>query len=291
MTEVQKIGELETVPQNLFGVSPVDRPRPYLGDLASRESYMKFLGYERGVLTARIAELNSRADQILYIYLCRINKAYLAVADRSITTARPDDSYFYDWLDELYIQGVAYAARRPSLNTGKATYKWDEIQKVIDLCLAKGLDLETAAKVASVGVRAVEKYLRHGVISLDNRREIRAVGADTLPPDDRELVDEIDQEQQADILKELAEATSSRGASMMARDRIGTDFARISAIHHEKDSELPGFIRYSIEVQIVKLPNGDYTPYEARLYFEESTPIKVIKFTLTKLSESLSRIL
>jgi len=298
MTLEEKIGRaiedagLETVPQNVFGINPVNRVRPYISGQAEREAYMKFMGYERGVLTARIAELNSRADQILYIYLCRINEAYLAVADRTRTTTRVNDSYFYEWLDDLAVQGVAYATRRANPGNYTFTYRWDEIQRTIDICLQKGLDLETAAKVASVGVKAVEKYLRHGIISLDEQNEARYIGADTAVPSNdppQDLVDEIEKDNQADILRELSEATSSRGASMLARDRIGTDVVRVSAINRANEEDIPGFVKYDVEIQISKMHGTEYTPYNVRLYFERDTPMKAIKFTLAKLSEALSR--
>jgi hypothetical protein len=303
MTEEERIEEegqsLETVPQNLFGINPIIRKRPYLADMESRNAYMQFMGYERGVLTARIAELNSRAEQILYIYLCRINKAYLAATAENVIGTRREDTLFYEWLDELAVQGVAYATRRSmDQHHGQLpTYRWDGIQKIIEICLDKGLDLETAAKVASVGVSAVEKYLKSGIISLDEQQEARAIGKDTMLPkvpgevDGRISPEEVDRERQADILKELAEATSSRGATMLATDRIGTDFVKISAINREANSDIPGFVRYSIEAQIVKRITGEYTPYQTRFYAEEDAPIQVIKFILTKLSESLARTL
>ena len=283
-------GEAGIVPvsQNLFGIADVQRTRPYMSSPAEQINFMRLLSYERSVLNARIKELNSRADQILYIYACRISKAYLAAADPRRRAM--DDTYFYEWLDELATQGIAYATRRTSKNGGFPIYRWDDIQKVLDVCLSKGLDLETSAKVASVGVEAVEKYLRNGIISLDEQAEARHVGRDTVVPEASEEIsaDEMENERQADVLKELAEATSTRGATIMARERIGSDYVRISAIN-KGESDIAGFVRYDVEVQLVKKRSDEYTPYQSRTYFEEETPIQAIKFYLRKLSESLSR--
>jgi len=280
-------GVLETVPQNLFGVNPVARPRPYLSSTEEQQRYMRFMGYERGVLTARIAELNSRAEQILYIYLCRKSESYLSVADRSISTARHADSYFYEWLDELAVQGVAYATKRNSSTMGKTIYRWDEIQKVIELCLSKGISEEIAAKVASVGVRAVASYLKYGVVSLDDMVESKSTSGDTVLPE----VEEARIAKEAAILEELASATSSRDASITARERIGTDYVRVSAINKDEDhQDIPDFTRYNVEIQVVQRGTGEYTPYEARVYFKTDTPIMAVKFALAKWSEALSRI-
>jgi hypothetical protein len=296
------IEALETVPQNPFSISPVHRPRPYIGKLEDRKKYEEFMTLEHGVLSARIAELNSRAEQIMYIYLCRQHKLYLSVANR-VTADRADDRFFYDWLDELYEAGVAYASKRNSYDPGKTgIYRWDDIQNVIDVCLSKGLDLETAAKVATVGVKAVEKYIATGVISLDNVQEARHVIGDTNPPDNREsnedagealdiLTGDIEKEQQADILAELATVKSSRGATLLAKARTDTTFARISAINRMQEEILPGYIGYDVEVQEVVAATGEYTPFQTKMIFEKDTPIKLIKFQLAKMSVALSRTL
>lgn len=285
------IGELETVPQNLFGISPIERARPYAESAEAQKTVLLFMGYERGVLLSRIAELNSRAEQILYIYLCRKSRAYLAIADRTINTSRQDDPYFYDWLDELATRGVAYASRRKHSMPGKPIYRWDEVQKVVDLCLSKGLPVEVAAKVASVGMRAVNMYLKYGIISLDEDAEGRdVVGAlePHRPPKPEETNDH--NETQADILTEIANATSSRDASLLARDRVGSDYVRVSAINRGASVDIPGYVGYSAELQMVKHFTGEYTPFEVRVYFEEATPMQAVKFALGKWSEALSRI-
>jgi hypothetical protein len=298
---ITAIEALETVPQNLFSISPVRRPRPYIGKLENRKKYEEFMTLEHGVLSARIAELNSRADQIMYIHLCREHKLYLSVANR-VTADRADDRFFYDWLDELYEAGIAYAGKRNFYDADKpGIYRWDDIQQVIDICLSKGLDLETASKVATVGVKAVEKYLKTGVITLDTVQETRHVIGDTNLPDNRDpdedaaevdiLAEDVEKERQADVLAELATVRSSRGATMLAKARTDTTFARISAINRMAEEILPGYIGYDIEVQEVVAATGEYTPFNTKWIAEKDTPIKLVKFVLAKLSLSLSRTL
>lgn len=295
---------LVTVPQNVFGIKPKDRERRYIADPVKQKKWLEFNNLERNVLLARIRELNSRAEQILYIYVCHKTGAYMAGADTSKKRGpgRISDFYFHQWLDELAIQGIAYAARRPrykgSNNYGgphDKAYRWDEIEEVIELCLSKGLDIEVAAKVAAVGVKAVQNYLEHGIISPDEEVEKNVTDSDTpVPTSEPQPERKNDRgESEADILGQLAQATSSRDASIMARDRISADFVRVSAINRcaDGDQDKPDFTKYYAEAQVVSRSTGEYTPYAAFVYFPQDMPEMAVKFMLSKWSEALARIL
>lgn len=291
MSDEEFLPEIE---ENPYGIVPKNRggERPYLSTEKEREKWMQFNVLDRTVLNGRITELKGRVEQVQAIYLVKKNGLYLVSVDK-LDHRRQDDSYFRDWLNELAREGVAYGQSRLVKNGSTVLRKWtwDDVEEAIDICLSKGLDLEWACKVAVVGIKALKKYLETGIISIQSDEDERVVLVDDPQPGSiNPQKSRYTKEEQAGFLMEIARSNSSRGATMIARDRTGTKWVGVAniwkEIHEKKFGE---YIDYNVGLELVSA-DGQPTPYESHIIFEPGTPPEVVTWALSRFNEKMAKV-
>jgi hypothetical protein len=261
--------DIISVPENPYGVVDVRRERPYLSTDEERERWMRFNRVYQLILESRIDELNGRYNQIYFIRQCKLEGLYLIGADRSITTSRAKESYFYDWLKELYEKDKIPVA---------AFKTWERAEMNIIKCMNAGMTEERAIAAVAVGDQALKALEEHGVLS------VKQIASGELAYERGPRADEVMGENTGvtDYLERIADSKSSRGATMMVRYDLGKGrTASIGNIWTDKNEpEINGMKQVFIEVEDIDTATGEKTPYAFRLLYEKDTPPEVVKYIL-----------
>lgn len=265
MTETDII----TVPENNYGVADVRRERPYLATEEERDRWMKFNRVYQLILESRIDELNGRYNQIYFIRQCKLEELYLVGADRTITTSRAKQSYFYDWLQELYEKDKIPVAHQKT---------WERVEMNIIKCVNAGMTEERAIAAVAVGDQALKALEEHGVL-VAKQIESGELAYERGPRADEVIGEDTPV---TDYLERIADSKSSRGATMMVRYDLGKGrTATIGNIWTDKNEpEINGLKQIFIEVEDIDTATGEKVPYAFRLLYEKDTPPEVVKYIL-----------